>query len=277
MSHNLDNYMEVAVGLVKEVGSIIKTRIWSKKTVETKDSNIDFVTETDKEVEQILINGLKSSFPDHQFIGEETTSSDSKPAVLTDEPTWIIDPVDGTMNFVHGNPHVCVSVGLYINKESYLGIIHVPVYDLLLTALKGKGAFLNEKQVHVSSVKDLSDALVLLEGGSSREPDKLKAVIDNFSALYPYSHGFRSSGSAAYNITMVAIGAADAYLEFGCHAWDMAAGNCIVTEAGGVMIDPAGGEFDILSRRLICASSDELAQQIASKITQYYPKRDDAE
>lgn len=275
MSHDLKNYLNVAIGLVKEVGPLIKSRVWGKKTIETKESNIDFVTETDKEVENILINGLHSAFPEHKFIGEETTSSERSPAILTDAPTWIIDPVDGTMNFVHCNPHVCVSVGLYVNKEPAVGIIYLPVFDFLLTAVKSKGAYLNGRQVHVSSVKDLSDALIFMEGGTSRDPEKINAVIENFGTLFSSSHGFRSSGSAAYNIAMVAIGAGDAYLEHGCHAWDMAAGCCIIKEAGGVMVDPSGGPFDIMSRRMIAASSDELAQQIAQKIKQYYPKRDD--
>ncbi|KAL1131104.1 hypothetical protein AAG570_012341, partial [Ranatra chinensis] len=255
---------------------IIKEKIWSNKKVQTKACAIDLVTETDRQVEQLLISGLQSHFPDHMFIGEESTDSGVK-AVLTDAPTWIIDPVDGTMNFVHGNPNVCVSVGLYVNKQAEVGIIYCPVYELMYTAMKGKGAQLNGKSIHVSEEKELAKALVCIEGGTSRDPEKIKTVIENFEILIPQMHGYRASGSAAFNLASVAQGCTDAFIEFGCHAWDMAAGELIVREAGGAVIDPSGGPFDVMSCRIICASSQELAQTLAGAVKQYYPKRDDAE
>lgn len=275
MSRNLVQYFEVATKLVDKASELVKQRIWSTKTVQTKASAIDFVTETDKEVEDLLINGLKTAFPDHKFIGEETASETAAPICLTESPTWIIDPVDGTLNFVHGNPHVCISVGLYINKEPEVGIIDVPVLGLRFSAIKGKGALLNGKPIKVSGEKELTNALICLECGSNTSEEKREVVTHNFSTFFPIVHGVRTSGSAAYNLAMVALGACDAYCEFGPHIWDIAAGNIIIQEAGGVVTDPSGGVLDPMSCRFLAASSPELAATIAKKTKQFYPKRDD--
>lgn len=114
-----------------------------------KSSEIDLVTETDQEVEKFLISNLKENFPEHLFIGEESVSNGAK-CELTDAPTWIIDPVDGTMNFVHGYPNVCVSIALLVNKIPEIGIIYNPVIDYLFEARRGLGAKLNGKVIHVS-------------------------------------------------------------------------------------------------------------------------------
>ncbi|PSN40062.1 Inositol monophosphatase 1 [Blattella germanica] len=261
---NLDECYEIVLKLTKEGG---------KKTVEIKSCEVDLVTETDQEVEKLLIANLKSTFPDHKFIGEESTAAGIK-FELTDDPTWIIDPVDGTMNFVHGYPNVCVSVALWVNKEPEIGIIYNPVLEQLFTARRGQGAFMNERQIHVSKETDLSKSLIGYEFGTSRDPEKMKVVLENMKILVPQVHGIRASGSCAMNMALVALGGTDANFEFGIHAWDVAAGALIVTEAGGVCIDPAGGPFDVLSRRYLCTSSQALADQLVSVIKQHYPERD---
>ncbi|XP_039307050.1 inositol monophosphatase 1 isoform X3 [Solenopsis invicta] len=207
------------------------------------------------------------------FIGEESTASGQK-VELTDAPTWVIDPIDGTMNFVHGLPYTCVSVALLINKVAEIGIVYNPIMEQLFTARKGQGAFLNGAPIHVSNEKELRKALVMVEMGTSRDSEKLKIVLQNIALLTSHVHGIRSFGSAALNMCMVAIGGADVSFEFGIHAWDIAAGDLIVREAGGVSIDPAGGLFDVMSRRTLCASSMELAQQLSKILIQYYPERD---
>ncbi|XP_055845653.1 inositol monophosphatase 1 [Episyrphus balteatus] len=266
---------EVALELVNQAGKIISDRNDSRKSFVCKGGDIDLVTETDKEVEQLLINGLKNIFPSHQFIGEEE-SADGVTAKLTDAPTWIIDPVDGTMNFVHGFPHSCISIGLVIDKVTEIGIVYNPMLKQKFTAIRGKGAFYNDKPINVSGEKDPKKALVTTEFGTTRDPAKLKVVMENFAKMAALVHGLRTLGSAAMNMVMVALGAADCNYEFGIHAWDVAAGDLIVREAGGVVIDPAGGEFDMMSRRVLAASSMELAQEISKNLTQFYPQpRDD--
>lgn len=269
----VNEYFAEALLLVKKAGNLITDHVGGCKSFELKSCDIDLVTEVDKNVEDTLISGLKAKFPDHKFIGEETVSSGGK-CELTDDPTWIIDPVDGTMNFIHGFPHSCISVGLTINKEAVAGIVYNPLLQQLFTAKKGQGAFYNDRQIHVSSIKELGKALIAFEAGTSRDVEKRDVVFNNFKMVVDNAHGVRCLGSAALNMAMVALGGADANFEFGIHAWDIAAGDILVREAGGVCIDPKGGKLDLLSRRVLCAATPELAQELVASLTQFYPERD---
>ncbi|KAK9499861.1 hypothetical protein O3M35_002816 [Rhynocoris fuscipes] len=269
---DIDKIFDLAVNLAKEGGKLITEAIGKEKKVSTKASNVDFVTEWDQKVEKLLITGISEKYPQHKFIAEESTNEKLK---LTDDPTWIIDPIDGTMNFVHGNPLVCISIGFYCNKEAVFGIIYNPCLDQLYSAIKGRGAYLNDRQIHVSGVTELSKALICHEGGSSRDPLKMESVKDNFAALYPKAHGFRTYGTCAISTAFLASGAVDVYYETGPHIWDIAAGSLIIREAGGVVIDPTGGPLDLMSRQFLCASSMELALEV-SKLLKLVPmKRDD--
>ncbi|XP_073975971.1 inositol monophosphatase 1 [Rhodnius prolixus] len=262
----------VAKNLVEEAGKLITEAIWKDKKVSTKSSAVDFVTESDQRVEKFIISSISKEFPDHKFIAEESTDQELK---LLDYPTWIIDPIDGTMNFVHGNPLVCISIGFYVNKEAEFGIIYNPVLKELYTALKGKGAYLNGQPIAASGRTEINKALICFEGGSSRDPEKMRCVIENFTTLYPKVHGFRSYGTAAISMSMLARGSVDAYFEFGPHIWDMAAGSLIIREAGGVVIDPSGGPLDLMSRQFLCASSTELALELSKNLKLYKQQRDD--
>lgn len=273
---DLDKCHQVASDLINKAGEIISTRNAHRKEFITKQSDIDLVTDTDKEVENLLIKGLKKEFPNHRFIGEEESSAEGAPHALTDLPTWIIDPVDGTMNFVHAFPHSCISVGLVVRKITELAYVFNPMLKQLFYARRGQGAFYNDQSITVSGQKQLSNALITSEFGTSRDPEKLKVVKENFSNVVEKAHGIRMLGSAALNMSMVALGAADAYYEFGIHAWDVCAADLLVREAGGVVIDPAGGPFDIMSRRALAAATPELAQELSEILTQFYPQpRDD--
>ncbi|XP_053684742.1 inositol monophosphatase 1-like [Sabethes cyaneus] len=271
MTLDLNECYAYVFGLVKDAGKIIAARNSEKKSMVEKSSDIDLLTETDQQVERLLMDGITSKYPDHKFIGEEETSAGKK-AELTDAPTWIIDPVDGTMNFVHSFPHSCVSIALLINKITEIGIIHNPVLNQTFTACKGKGAFYNGEQIRVSGENRLGHALATTEFGTSRDEEKTSVVLENIGKLVRVVHGIRSTGSAALNIAMVAQGGADFNYEFGIHAWDIAAGDLIVREAGGVCLDPAGGPLDLMSRRFLCASTQELADKIIPLLTQYYPQ-----
>ncbi|CAH0547888.1 unnamed protein product [Brassicogethes aeneus] len=270
---NIDEFYDTVLKLVKSCGKLINDKISKAKAIELKSSDIDLVTETDQQVEKLLIEGLTSQFPDHKFIGEESVA-DGAQCVLTDAPTWIIDPIDGTMNFVHSFPHSCISIALFIDQVPVIGVIYNPMLSQMFTARKGKGAFLNGKKISVSDKTNLSQALIMMEFGTSRDADKMKAVMENQQNLMPSVHGLRALGSAALDIAMVACGAADAYFEYGIHIWDIAAGEILIEEAGGVVMDPAGGEIDRMSRRVLVASSRQLAEQLVGKLAQFYPPRD---
>uniref|UniRef100_A0A336K7I9 Inositol-1-monophosphatase n=1 Tax=Culicoides sonorensis TaxID=179676 RepID=A0A336K7I9_CULSO len=271
MDRDLDICFTHVMQLVDEVGEIIASRFFApKENVITKTSNIDFVTETDQQVEKHLINGITAKFPSHKFIGEEETS-EGKVAELTNDPTWIIDPVDGTLNFVHGFPHSCVSIALLVDKVAEIGIVYNPVLNQKFVARRGKGATYNNRPIHVSSVTKLENALICTETGTARDESKMVVVMENINKLTRLAHGIRCLGAAALNICMVALGGADCYIEFGLHAWDMAAGELIVREAGGVSLDPSGGPLDLMSRRCLVAATQELANEVIAQITQYHP------
>lgn len=231
------------------------------KSIEQKSSFADMVTETDKAVENYLFNKLREKYPDHCFVGEETTT---KKVELTDKPTWLIDPIDGTTNFIHTFPFSCVSIGLLIEKRVVLGIVYSPFIDRLYTAVKGGGAFCNGKPIKVNTnCKSISEALLVSELGNDRDAIKIAAVLENLKAIGFKGHGVRMLGSAALNMCMIAHGGGDAYWEFGLHCWDMAGGAIIVEEAGGVVIDTEGGEIDLMSRRLIAACNSNIAQELS--------------
>lgn len=153
-----------------------------------KSSNIDFVTETDQQVEKHLIDGIKNKFPSHRFIGEEETS-EGKKVELTDAPTWIIDPVDGTLNFVHSFPHSCTSIALLVDKVAEIGIVYNPVLGQKFVARRGKGAFYNGRKVRVSNVKKLEDALICTETGTARDEDKTVVTMENLGKITRISNG----------------------------------------------------------------------------------------
>ncbi|XP_050699802.1 inositol monophosphatase 1-like isoform X1 [Eriocheir sinensis] len=272
----VEKCFEVAMRLVKEAGKVVREAIKEQKNIETKTSCVDLVTESDKAVEKLLIEGLTQAFPGHKFIGEETTADTGSKCVLTDDPTWIIDPIDGTMNFVHSLPYTCVSVGLWTGRTGQIGIVYNPVLEQMFTAKKGGGAFLNGERIHVSGCKDLSQALVFAEMGTSLDPEKVKTVLTNLTTLMPRVHGVRDCGSAALNLSSVAAGWGDAamHLTATLGPWDMAAGVLLVAEAGGAVCGVGGGEFDIMRRRVLCAATPELAQAIAGLLKQFQPTPD---
>ncbi|XP_032777985.1 inositol monophosphatase 1 isoform X1 [Daphnia magna] len=264
---------EVALKAVKDAGEIIKEAFYKKKSVLTKSCDVDLVTETDQAVEKMLIGRIKENFPSHMFIGEESVAVGEK-CDLTNDPTWIVDPVDGTMNFVHSFPHSCIALAVLYHKDVHIGIIYNPILEQMYTAKCNQGAFLNDKPIRVSEETDLSKSLVIAEFGTNRDTQKMESVLKNVSALMNKVHGLRAMGSAALNMASVAAGGADSYFEFGIHVWDIAAGALIIKEAGGVCLDTEGGPLDLMSRRMICASSEKLALQIIPLLDQLKLERD---
>ncbi|XP_071558249.1 inositol monophosphatase 2-like isoform X3 [Temnothorax nylanderi] len=244
MSSDLDiaKCFEFAKELTLRAGKRLKCSFEDEKVVYNKDMGygyMDFVTEYDHKIEKILIDGLSREFPDHKIIAEETIGTGEMPE-LTDAPTWIIDPIDGTHNFIHLFPHFCISVGLTVRKELALGIIYNPSNSELYTAIKGKGAFLNGKSIHTSKVTELKKALIMLEPYIWKiglVEDK-NTQIPAMDALVKATHITRCIGSAALHLAYIARGAADCfYLDTHLKAWDVAAGTLILREAGGTVID----------------------------------------
>ena len=201
---------------------------------------------------------LQTSYPSFKFIGEETYTPGQ---ALTEEPTFIVDPIDGTTNFVHNFPAFCISLGLVVGKVPTVGVIYNPYLDELYTGILGHGSYLHRhggKEVQrlplkdPEPLKDLSTCLVATEWGSDRSGTnfatktrvfaKLAASKDEGGAMV---HSIRSLGSAALNLAYVAAGQTDVFWEGGCWAWDVAAGWCILVEAGGIVVGGNPGEWEV--------------------------------
>lgn len=265
----IQTYFEEALKLVSQASELINKVIGDAgKKCENKSCAIDIVTETDTAVEKILVEGLKKQFPDHKFIGEESTASHGSIEEFSDGPTWIIDPIDGTLNFFHSHPLVSISVALAIGRKIVIGIVCIPTYGQMYTAIRGQGAKLNGKTISVRrDCKSLNQALVIFELHPRAGEKGFEKLVDHqmetLGHLMKHSHGFRCLGSAAINLAFVAAGQADTYFHNGIHCWDMAAGALLVQEAGGVVLDYSGGlPFDFMSRRIMAAATQELAQDI---------------
>ncbi|ERE86165.1 inositol monophosphatase 2-like protein [Cricetulus griseus] len=254
---------------------IIRKALTEEKRVSTKTSAADLVTETDHRVEDLIISELRKRFPSHRFIAEEATASGAK-CVLTHSPTWIIDPIDGTCNFVHRFPTVAVSIGFAVHQELEFGVIHHCTEERLYTGRRGQGAFCNGQRLQVSRETDLSKALVLTEIGPKRDPDTLKVFLSNMERLlHAKAHGVRVIGSSTLALCYLASGAADAYYQFGLHCWDLAAATVIIREAGGIVIDTSGGPLDLMSCRVVAAGTREMAALIAQALQTINYGRDD--
>jgi len=260
LSSMLNDVAELAV----RAGNIIAGAIGEKK-LETFKSAKDLVTDTDEKCEALILSELRDKYPSHQFIGEEETSKLGRLPDLTDAPTWFCDPLDGTTNFVHGFPFVCVSIGLAIEKRVVLGVVHAPVFQETYTAALGLGAWLNGKPLRTSGQTRLSHSLVCTELGPDRSTPTLDRWMGRFRSVAEGCRSMRCVGSCALGMASVASGRMDAFYEIGFGGpWDCAAAAVIVTEAGGVVFDPAGGPTDLMSRRIACTATAALRESLSA-------------
>ena len=218
-------------------------------SIESKGTN-DFVTEVDKNAEKIIINTIKNAYPNHAFLAEETGLSGEGDFL------WIIDPLDGTTNFLHGFPHFAVSIALQHKGVLDQAVIYDPLKQELFTASKGTGALLNNKKIRVTSKKSLDGALL----GTGFPYNNEKAVthfIKSFKAFFPKVAGIRRAGVASLDLAYVACGRLDGFWEFALKPWDIAAGALIVQEAGGINVELMG-EIDFMKTGNIISASPKM-------------------
>lgn len=262
-SDELSGFLSSAVEVAKIAGEMIATNFYKEKSVEHK-GKVDLVTETDKACEELVFEFLKQKYPEHKFIGEETSAVNGTDD-LTDAPTWIIDPVDGTTNFVHRFPFVCISIGLTIGKVPTVGVVYNPIIGELFTAIRGRGAFLNGSPISSSSQSELGNALLAAEIGTKRDKETVDITTNRINKLLFKVRSLRMSGSCALNLCGVACGRLDITYELGFGGpWDVAAGVVIIQEAGGCVFDPSGDEVNIMSQR-IAASNRFLKEEFVDE------------
>ena len=258
--------LNTAIKAAHEAGDIIARsadRI-DQLQIENKDKN-DFVSEIDRSAEDTIIGILKKAYPDHAFLGEEsgkhepTTEALAKakkinPNVDAAEYEWIIDPLDGTTNFLYGIPHYAISIALKKDGKLDQAVIYDPMKDDLFHASRGGGAFLNNRRIRVSKRLSLENAL--LTTGIPYRPDQ-EEIIDKYlqtmKALIINTAGVRRPGAASLDLAYVAAGRYDGFWEFGLHEWDIAAGVLLVQEAGGLVGDMQGGDSHMKSGDIVAA------------------------
>jgi myo-inositol-1(or 4)-monophosphatase len=234
-------------------------------TIEEKRKN-DLVSEVDRNAEAAIIEILHKAFPDHAIIGEESGA-----AVAGDgEYTWIIDPLDGTTNFLHGIPHYAVSIGCTYRGRLEHAVVLDPLRDEAFVASRGKGAQLNDRRLRVTK-RDRLDSAVVGTGIPFRDvDDHLSSYMRQLEAVTRKARGVRRAGSAALDLAYVAAGRFDAFWEIGLKPWDMAAGALLVTEAGGLVSDFEGGPRFLETGNIVCGTPKcfkELLQTISPHVT----------
>jgi myo-inositol-1(or 4)-monophosphatase len=216
----------------------------------------DYVTDIDKQVEQEIIAIIHKAYPDHAIHGEESGESGDADA----DSVWIIDPIDGTRNFIHGFPQFCVSIAYQYRNRLEHGVIYDPLRQELFTASRGKGAQLNDRRIRVSSQKKLERCL-LGTGFPSRESEEVQeAYIRMLRAIIPICGDVRRAGSAALDLAYVACGRLDGFWEMNLNIWDVAAGVLLIKEAGGMLCDPQGSENYLRSGNIVAANPMILKQ-----------------
>lgn len=224
----------------------------------TEKSQNDFVTEVDQAAEQAIIDILKNAYPDHAILAEESGAS----ANLHDENenVWIIDPIDGTTNFIHGFPQYCVSIALQQRGQITQAVIYDPTRNDLFTATKGAGAYLNEKRIRVTRRDKIGDALIGT-GFPYSDLSKLDEYMQMFRIMTERCVGLRRPGSAALDLAYVACGRLDGFFEKGLKPWDVAAGSLLITEAGGI-VGTFAGESDYLYQGDVIAGTPKVFAQM---------------
>ena len=228
---NHPEMLEFAIETAKGAGNILMTHFGKISSFKRKSTDIDLLTIADTESESFILNQIKAAYPLHHIISEESVLIENN-----SEYRWVIDPLDGTTNFVHNLPIFAISMGLQYNKETILGVVYNPAADKCFFAEKNGGAFLNGESIHISSTNTLSNSL-LVTGFPYIHDDKWEIGFDLFRELYGKTQGIRRLGAAALDFCFVAMGRFEGFWEFGLQPWDVCAGALILKEAGGKVTD----------------------------------------
>jgi myo-inositol-1(or 4)-monophosphatase len=253
--------LTTAVKAARRAGNIINrgARDLDLLTVTAKGPK-DFVSEIDHAAEAAIVETLLSAYPDHAVLAEEGTNKGANPDA---DYVWIIDPLDGTTNFLHGFPQYCVSIALAHRGVVQQGVIYDPVRNDLFTATRGRGAFLNDRRIRVSRRTHLRDCLVGT-GFPFRDGSFLDTYLQMMKTMITQTAGLRRPGAAALDLAYVAAGFYDGFWEVGLNPWDVAAGSLLVLEAGGLIGDLAGNDNYIHGGQVIAANPKVFAQMVAT-------------
>ncbi len=265
MSQALHPMLNVATIAARKAGSIINRASLDVDTlkVTTKSTN-DFVTEVDQRAEEVIIETLLTAYPGHGILAEESGRTHG---AKNSEYVWIIDPLDGTTNFIHGLPFYAVSIALAFRDQIQQAVVYDPTRNDLFYASKGRGAFMNDKRLRVSKRTRMSDSLIGT-GFPFRKGDNFQRYVKMFEEVMQACAGVRRPGAAALDLCYVAAGYYDGFFETGLNPWDIAAASLMITEAGG-LIGNFTGESDFMYQREVVAGSPKIYGQLVNILAPY--------
>ncbi len=265
MSLNLHPMVNVAVKAARAAGSLINRAALDIESVRVSQKKAnDFVTEVDQAAEAVIIETLLQAYPDHGIWAEE---SGSEHGAQNAECVWIIDPLDGTTNFIHGLPTYCVSIALAVRGKVEQAVVYDPTRNDLFTATKGRGAYLNDRRLRVSKRTQLKESLVST-GFPYREGDDFDQYLVMMGEVMRRTAGLRRPGAAALDLAYVAAGYTDGFFEKGLQPWDVAAGSLLVQEAGG-LVGNFSGESDFLEQNECLAGNPRVYAQLVGILGKY--------
>lgn len=265
MSQSLNPMLNTAIKAARAAGAIINRAALDVERVQvTAKSHNDFVTEVDQAAEQVIIDTLLGAYPGHGILAEESGRSRG---AKDSEYLWIIDPLDGTTNFIHGFPVYAVSIALAHRGQVQQAVVYDPARNDLFYASKGRGAFLNDRRLRVSKRTRLLESLIGT-GFPFRKGDNFQRYLKMFEAVMQHCAGLRRPGAAALDLCYVAAGWYDGFFETGLNPWDIAAGSLMITEAGG-LIGNFTGESDYLYQREVVAGTPKIYGQLVPLLAPY--------
>jgi myo-inositol-1(or 4)-monophosphatase len=257
--------LNVAIKAARAAGAIINRAALDVESVRISQKQVnDFVTEVDQAAEKVIIETLLTAYPGHGILAEE---SGNEHGAKDSEFVWIIDPLDGTTNFIHGFPVYAVSIALSVRGKVEQAVVYDPSRNDLFTATKGRGAYMNERRMRVSKRVRLSESLIST-GFPFRPGDNFQNYLAMMAEIMPKTAGMRRPGAAALDLAYVAAGYTEAFFEAGLEPWDMAAGSLLVTEAGG-LVGNFTGEAEFLHHKECLAGAPRIYGQLVPLIGKY--------
>ena len=259
VSSTPDSFLEVAVAAAQKAGGIHLERLGKSHEIAFK-GEIDLVTEVDRLAEASILETLKAEFPDHAIVAEESGAS-----LTGSEYCWYVDPLDGTTKYAHAFPFFAVSIGLARNGRMEVGVVYAAAFNELFTAVRGQGARLNGRPIHVSEVARLNDAL--LASGFPPSVRKELTNVPEFVAFLRRGQAVRRPGAASLDLAYQACGRLDGFWEFGLAPWDVAAGSLLIEEAGGKVSAIRGDAFSLTGREILTSNGrihEEMRQLLLS-------------
>jgi myo-inositol-1(or 4)-monophosphatase len=241
--------LDLAVRLARAAGALQRERYETRLEIRTKTTPINLVTEVDHACEELVVGGIAAERPQDAILAEEGGGRDRPDARWR----WVIDPLDGTVNYAHGYPRFCVSIGVELDSVRTVGVVYDPLLDELYSAVRGGGARRNGRGIRVSETRTLGESL-LATGFAYDVRGSDRDNLDHFAALVKRSRAVRRDGSAALDLCYVAAGRFDGFWELGLHPWDVAAGLLLVEEAGGRTSDLRGGPVPRSGREVLASN-----------------------